>query len=137
MKRLSVKKFIAFGLAVTMAITLLPPTLTVKAKTNVTREEYDRQIATYNIGDAVKGYKEYLSGYAKAARPETTVKAGAADLVRYEEGQNKVTPVEYKDFEGYPLELHGRKLQPLGAHGRNGYTRSVPGDTQAGSSGRS
>ncbi len=99
MKKTFVKKCISLALTGLLVLGLVPDAA-VFAKTDLTREDYDRQVATYNIGDGVKSYQDYIGGFSKALRPENVVTAGADELVRYEEGNGAVEPQILTDFEG-------------------------------------
>ena len=98
MKKTLVKKFISFGLMTAMLVTLMPASVSAKAKTDKTRDDYDLQVSTYNIGDAVKGYKDYAQSLPNKKRPDAEVHAGANEVVRYEEGDTAIAPVVNSDY---------------------------------------
>lgn len=100
MKTFNVKKIIALGLALLMAISLIPSTVRIMAKTDKSMEEYEDIISTYNIGDGVKAYNDYLAGYMQASRPKNSIVAEAGDFVRYEEAGSPAAPAIYEDFDG-------------------------------------
>lgn len=100
MNRFEMKKIIAFALVIVLTVTMFPAPMWAKAITDKSYDEYDDIVATYNIGDNVPGYKEYIAGFSGVTRPGTVVSAGADDVVRYEDGGVSTTPVIYGDYEG-------------------------------------
>ncbi len=100
MKKLTAKKIISFGLVFALAATLFPASSRVTAKTDITRDEYDRLVETYNIGDAVKSYNQYTEEHSSAARPSGTILVTADNLVRYEEDDGETAPEFYENFDG-------------------------------------
>ncbi|MBO7336243.1 MAG: extracellular solute-binding protein [Lachnospiraceae bacterium] len=100
MKKLTAKKIISFGLVFALAATLFPASSRVTAKTDTTRDEYDRLVETYNIGDAVKSYNQYSAEHASAKRPSAEIRVTADNLVRYEEDNGETAPEYYENFDG-------------------------------------
>ncbi|MBP5605519.1 MAG: hypothetical protein J6X60_08250 [Ruminiclostridium sp.] len=100
MKKLTAKKIISFGLVFALAATLFPASSRVTAKTDITRDEYDRLVETYNIGDAVKSYNQYSAEHASAKRPSAEIRVTADNLVRYEEDNGETAPEYYENFDG-------------------------------------
>ena len=70
------------------------------AKTDLSMDEFEDIIGTYNIDDSILDYNSYLTQYAQAARPDKKVVAGYEDCVRYEEDGMAVEPTVYENYEG-------------------------------------
>jgi len=95
------KKAVLFAV-VLLAFLLIYPGLSKEsgAKTDISMEEYEEIIGTYNIDDSILSYKDYLKEHANAAYPKEAVIIGADNCVRYEEDGVAVSPKVYKDYEG-------------------------------------
>lgn len=95
------KKIAMFAAAVFVLWLLYPGLLREsQAVTALSMEDFDTIVSTYNIDDTIPSYKNYLQQKEGAARPKRTITVTVADLVRYEEDQETVTPEIYNDFEG-------------------------------------
>ena len=70
------------------------------AQTDLSMDEFEDIIGTYNIDDSILSYKNYVEQHSGAAYPDTVVEIGAEDYVRYEENGEAVKPVVYTDYEG-------------------------------------
>ena len=70
------------------------------AKTDLSMDEFEDIIGTYNIDDSIPDYNSYLKQYETAARPEKTIVADFDDCVRYEEDGAAVEATVYTDYEG-------------------------------------
>lgn len=88
--------------AVVFALWLVYPGLYKEsdAQTDLSMEEFEDVIGSYNIDDSIPSYKNYVAEHAGAAYPEVSVEIGAGDCVRYEEGEKAVEAVVYKNYEG-------------------------------------
>ena len=95
------KKAVIFAVTV-FALWVLYPGLYKEsgAQTDLSMEEFEDIIGTYNIDDSILSYKNYVEQYGMAAYPDATVEIPADDYVRYEEDGMAVTPELYTDFEG-------------------------------------
>lgn len=87
-------------LAACSCAALAVPGLEGSAKTDLTMDEFDEIVSTYNIGDAIPTYRAYIGSYADEKRPETVIEVPAADFVRYEESDAPAQPEQYTDYEG-------------------------------------
>ena len=70
------------------------------AKTDLSMDEFEDIIGTYNIDDSILDYNSYLTQYAQVARPDKKVVADYEDCVRYEEDGMAVEPTVYENYEG-------------------------------------
>ena len=70
------------------------------AQTDLSMEEFEDIIGTYNIDDSILSYKDYVQKYNTANYPAAVVEIGAEDYVRYEEGGKTAEPQVYTDYEG-------------------------------------
>ena len=70
------------------------------AQTDLSMEEFEDIIGTYNIDDSILSYKNYVEQYSGAAYPDAVVEIGAENYVRYEEDGTKAEPQVYTDYEG-------------------------------------
>ena len=95
------KKAIAFA-AVLVALWLVYPGLYKEsgAKTDLSMDEFEDIIGTYNIDDSILSYKDYMKEHASAAYPDAVIRIGASDAVRYEEGGKQADLQKYAAFEG-------------------------------------
>jgi len=93
------KKIVLFAVAI-LIFGLVYPGLSKEsgAKTDISMDEYEDIIGTYNIDDSILSYKDYQKEHAGAAYPDAVVKIGAGDCVRYEEDGVAVEPKIYKDY---------------------------------------
>lgn len=100
-RRKTGKKVIALMLSAAMAFALSPTAgLESYAKTDLTMDDFDEIISTYNIDDSIPSYKNYMAEYGSFSRPEGVVEIPAGGYVRYEESDVEATPEVYPDFEG-------------------------------------
>ncbi len=97
------KKALVFA-AVVLAVWMLYPGLYKEsgARTDLSMEEFEDIIGTYNIDDSILGYNDYAEKYSQAVYPEAVVELGADQMVRYEEDGAAVEPEIYTDYEGMP-----------------------------------
>ncbi|MGN0384944.1 MAG: extracellular solute-binding protein [Lachnospiraceae bacterium] len=102
MKRKEIgKKIIALGLTMMMAFSVFPGNgMDSDAKTDISMDDFDEIISTYNIDPSIPSYKEYIKEYGDRERPDTIIEIPAGDYVRYEDSDIAVTPEVYKDYEG-------------------------------------
>ena len=102
MKRKEIgKKIIALGLTMMMAFSVFPGNgMHSDAKTDISMDDFDEIISTYNIDPSIPSYKEYIKEYGDMERPDTTIEIPAGDYVRYEDSDIATTPEVYKDYEG-------------------------------------
>ncbi len=70
------------------------------AQTDLSMDEFEDIIGTYNIDDSILSYKNYVEQHSGAAYPEAVVEIGAEDYVRYEENGAQKEPLVYTDYEG-------------------------------------
>ena len=102
MKRKEIgKKIIALGLTMMMAFSVFPGNgMHSDAKTDISMDDFDEIISTYNIDPSIPSYKEYIKEYEAMERPDTIIEIPAGDYVRYEDSDVAATPEVYKDYEG-------------------------------------
>ena len=102
MKRKEIgKKIIALGLTMMMAFSVFPGNgMHSDAKTDISMDDFDEIISTYNIDPSIPSYKEYIKEYEAVERPDTIIEIPAGDYVRYEDSDVAATPEVYKDYEG-------------------------------------
>lgn len=95
------KKIAVFAVAI-FALWLFYPGINreSQAGTALSLEDYEKIISTYNIGDSILSYRDYLEQKSGAAYPNASITAGAADVVRYEEDGQSKEPVLYSDYDG-------------------------------------
>ena len=70
------------------------------AQTDLSMDEFEDIIGTYNIDDSILSYKNYVEQHSTAAYPDAAVEIAAGDFVRYEENGAAVQPQVYTDYEG-------------------------------------
>ena len=70
------------------------------AQTDLSMEEFEDIIGTYNIDDSILSYKNYVEQHSGAAYPDAVVEIGAENYVRYEEDGTNMEPQVYTDYEG-------------------------------------
>lgn len=70
------------------------------AQTDLSMDDFDTIIGTYNIDDSILSYKNYVEQHKEAAYPDTVVEIGAEHYVRYEEDGKAVQPQIYTDYDG-------------------------------------
>jgi len=70
------------------------------AQTNLSMDEFEDIIGTYNIDDSILSYKNYVEKYSGAAYPTSVVEVNANSYVRYEEDGTAAQPKVYSDYEG-------------------------------------
>lgn len=87
-------------MAVFVQIPCPPEDRQTEAATDITMEEYEELVSTYNIDDSIPSYTDYSKAHKGADIPRETVSAGAGQVVRYEEDSINTEPVVYTDFEG-------------------------------------
>ncbi len=102
MKRKEIgKKIIALGLTMMMAFSVFPGNgIHSDAKTDISMDDFDEIISTYNIDPSIPSYKEYIKEYGDMERPDTIIEIPAGDYVRYEDSDIAANPEVYKDYEG-------------------------------------
>ncbi len=100
MKKNLGKKIISFLLLTALLAGGLSGNEGAFAKTKLTDEDYEEILDTYNIGDKVKSYNDYLEAHKNVPSPKKEMKATAENLVRYEEGGITKAPVFYDNYEG-------------------------------------
>ncbi len=100
MKKKLSKKIIAFVLLMTLFVGGLNNNITVRAATSLSDEDFETILDSYNIGDNVKSYKDYIERYKNAVLPKKEVQATGENVVRYMENGIESDPVFYTDFEG-------------------------------------
>ena len=64
------------------------------AVTDISMDDFEDIIGTYNIDDSIPSYNDYHAAHASEATPERTVVVGADSVVRYEEGGEPAEPVK-------------------------------------------
>ena len=94
------KKALVLVLAAVLLITYPGLYRESSAQTDLSMDEFEDIIGTYNIDDSILSYKDYVKQYSTAAYPEAVVEIGAGDYVRYEEDGVAATPAVYTDYEG-------------------------------------
>jgi len=94
------KKALVLALAAALLLTYPGFYRESSAQTDLSMEEFEDIIGTYNIDDSILSYKDYVKQYSTAEYPATVVEIGAEDYVRYEEGGMAAAPEVYKDYEG-------------------------------------
>ena len=95
------KKALVLMLVAVLLVTIYPGFYKESgAQTNLSMDDFEDIIGTYNIDDSILSYKDYVKQYSTAKYPTTVVEIGAEDYVRYEEDGNPATPEIYKDYEG-------------------------------------
>ena len=99
------KKIMALAMTVVLALSLLPITeLEGYAKTDLSMNEFDDIISTYNIDPSIPSYKEYMEEYSSQTHPGEVIEIPAGGYVRYEESDKPAVPEVLKDYEGMPGE---------------------------------
>ena len=95
------KKALVLMLVAVLLVTIYPGFYKESgAQTNLSMDDFEDIIGTYNIDDSILSYKDYVKQYSNAKYPTTVVEIGAEDYVRYEEDGKTATPEIYKDYEG-------------------------------------
>ncbi len=95
------KKALVLLLAAALLVTIYPGLYKESgAQTDLSMDEFEDIIGTYNIDDSILSYKDYVKQYGNAKYPAAVVEIGAEDYVRYEEDGVAKTPEVYKDYEG-------------------------------------
>ena len=95
------KKALVFALVAVLLVTIYPGFYRESgAQTDLSMDEFEEIIGTYNIDDSILSYKDYVKQYSTAKYPAAAIEIGAEDCVRYEEGGAAATPQVYKDYEG-------------------------------------
>ncbi|MDE6129658.1 MAG: hypothetical protein K2G16_10785, partial [Lachnospiraceae bacterium] len=95
------KKIMSMMLTAAMILSLLPMAgMESHAKTDLSMDEFDEIISTYNIDDSIPSYKDYMEQYGNENRPNRTIEVPADRYVRYEESDQEAVPSIYSDFEG-------------------------------------
>lgn len=99
-RRKTGKKVIALMLAATLAFTMSPiAEMESYAKTDLTMDDFDEFISTYNIDDSIPSYKNYMEEYGSFSRPDRVIEIPAGGYVRYEESDMAAVPTVYTDYE--------------------------------------
>ena len=65
------------------------------AKTDLSMDEFEDIIGTYNIDDSILSYKDYVEKFGTAKYPEAVVEIEAEAYVRYEENSAAAIPQIY------------------------------------------
>jgi len=95
------KKALVLLLVAVLLVTIYPGFYKESgARTDLSMDEFEDIIGTYNIDDSILGYKDYVNQFGTAKYPAAVVEVGAENYVRYEESGKAVTPEVYKDYEG-------------------------------------
>ncbi len=94
------KKALVLVLAAVLLVTYPGFYKESSAQTNLSMDEFEDIIGTYNIDDSILSYKDYVEKYSTAKYPEAVVEVGAKNYVRYEEDGAAVKPEVYTDYEG-------------------------------------
>ncbi|MCR5584096.1 MAG: extracellular solute-binding protein [Lachnospiraceae bacterium] len=100
MKKKSIKKIISFVLLTAMLAGEISGSESAYAKTELNDKDFETILDTYNIGDNVKSYNDYIEGFKSASRPGKEIKATADNVTRYIDGGVEKDPVFYTDYEG-------------------------------------
>ena len=98
MRRKIGKRILAGLLASVMAFGLCPLS-TVRAATDLTREDFEELVSAYAVSKDALGYETYIAQVPQQ-RPDAVITVGAADFVRYEEGNEVAQPQIFGDFQG-------------------------------------
>ncbi|MCR5154888.1 MAG: extracellular solute-binding protein [Lachnospiraceae bacterium] len=94
------KRICVLLLVICMGLTTYPET-PVKAVTDLSMEDFEDIIGTYNIDDSILSYNDYVLSHSGAKYPSKEFEITADDLVRYEDDGKAKDAVIYKDYEGY------------------------------------
>lgn len=95
------KKALVLVLAAVLLVTIYPGLYRESgAQTDLSMDEFEEIIGTYNIDESILSYKDYVKQFDTAKYPAAVVEIGADDYARYEEGGKTATPEVYKDYEG-------------------------------------
>ena len=86
--------------ALFLQVFALSGSVRTSALTDITMDDFQDIIGTYNIDDSIPSYNDYYAGYAGTAAPVRSFAATADNVVRYEESDGAKDPVFYTDFEG-------------------------------------
>ena len=102
MKGKSIWKKAAVFAAIVFALWIVYPGLYREsdAQTDLSMDEFEDVIGSYNIDDSVPSYKNYVAQHAEAAYPDVQVEIGTEHCVRYEEDGKAKEAAVYKDYEG-------------------------------------
>ena len=95
------KKALVLLLVAVLLVTIYPGFYRESgAQTDLSMDEFEEIIGTYNIDDSILSYKDYVKQYSGAAYPTAVVEVGADSYVRYEEAGAAAQPEVYTDYEG-------------------------------------
>jgi len=95
------RKIVSLVLSSVMVFSLLPGTLMQsQAATDLSMDEFDEIVSTYNIDDSIPGYNDYLAAHADATYPSKEIVVEAGDYSRYEENDAPAKPEVWADYEG-------------------------------------
>ena len=95
------KKALVLAVAVFVLWLVYPGLYTESgARTDLSMDEFEDIIGTYNIDDSILSYKNYVEQHSGAAYPSAVVEIEAGSFVRYEEGGETVKPQIYTDYDG-------------------------------------
>ncbi len=95
------RKIVSLVLSLAMVLTMFSGTaLQSTAATELTMDEFDEIVSTYNIDDSIPGYKDYLAEHARAAKPAEEIVVNAGDYSRYEEDDAPAQPEIVENYEG-------------------------------------
>ena len=98
MRRKFGKRILAGLLASAMAFGMCPLS-TVRAATELTREDFEELVSAYAVSKDAQGYEDYIAQLPQQ-RPDAVITVDAADFVRYEEGNEAAQPQILGNFLG-------------------------------------
>ena len=98
MRRKFGKRILAGLLASVMAFGMCPLS-TVRAATELTREDFEELVSAYAVSKDAQGYEDYIAQLPQQ-RPDAVITVDAADFVRYEEGNEAAQPQILGNFQG-------------------------------------
>ena len=96
------KRALVLVLAAAMLLTYPGLYKESNAQTDLSMDDFEDIIGTYNIDKSILSYKDYALNYSEEDYPDAVVELGTESCVRYEEDGVAVTPVIYTDYEGMP-----------------------------------
>jgi ABC-type glycerol-3-phosphate transport system substrate-binding protein len=103
MRHGSIRRVVALIVMTAVLVTSFSPSPIISyAATNLSMEELAEIAITYNIGDRIPTYKDYILAHEGIAAPDTVVEVTAASVSRYEESGVAVSPVFWNDYQGMP-----------------------------------
>ena len=90
----------AICLAAIILFLAFAPTMPVRAATQLSMDAFTEIVNTYNIGDGIPTYKNYIHNHVATAHPDQVIEIPAAGFTRYEENGASVEPTLYPDHDG-------------------------------------